>query len=80
MGAGMGCSGDALVMRRLGWPAPSMMMVVLVRRQTAAAGRGWKVRQEQRGGSQSSPVYKAAISAGAVGWDGRTGWLLRRRA
>jgi hypothetical protein len=45
---------DVLVMRRLGWPAPSMM------RGCAAQQAGWGVRrrgsgrQRQRGGSQSS--------------------------
>lgn len=52
-----GVLGDALVTRRLGWPAASMVK----RRQTAAAGREeWCLR---RGGSQSSPVCGTAISA-----------------
>src|SRR5690242_176707 len=57
--------GDALVTRRLGWPAASMVM--RRRRRLLVEGCGCL----RRGGSQSSPVCGTAISA--VLWQ-RAGW------
>ena len=49
----------ALVMRRLGWPAPSMM----VRRQTAAGRQRW-TRCGATGGSQSAPECELRRNGG----------------
>ena len=59
---------DILVMRRLGWPAPSMMRGYAAHQQGAQVRKGGSWRRRSRGGSQSSRWLRGPLRGGPSWW------------